>query len=449
MKLQNNERTQNSVRFLINAVEILVLSFVFWLIWFKYYRTYVYYFMRGNILVVGIYAVLLIIFNSVYEGFQIGYKKTGDLIFSQIISLIFSNLIIFLQVTLTRKHLLPLSEFFLYLLIEVGITVFLNIFINKLYYHLFPPRRTWLIYEEDNPDILLSIQRYQANAYRIEKSSTFAEAEKELETLPQYECVIASGLQPENKEKLVGDCYAAGRSVYIIPDLYDVILNSARNVYLVDTPVLRAGRFGPSQLEKIIKRLWDIIFAVFFLVLTSPIMLVTAIAIKSEDGGPVFYRQRRLTQYGRPFEIIKFRSMKIDAEKDGVARLAAEHDDRITKVGKKIRATRIDELPQLINILKGDMSVVGPRPERPEIMNQILKDLPEFQYRLKAKAGLTGYAQVYGKYNTKLRDKLLFDVTYIENFSILLDIRIMFMTFKIIFKKDSTEGVSEGETVRE
>ncbi|MDD6369778.1 hypothetical protein, partial [Galactobacillus timonensis] len=192
MKLQNNERTQNSVRFLINAVEILVLSFVFWLIWFKYYRTYVYYFMRGNILVVGIYAALLIIFNSVYEGFQIGYKKTGDLIFSQIISLIFSNLIIFLQVTLTRKHLLPLSDFFLYLLIEVGITVFLNIFINKLYYHLFPPRRTWLIYEEDNPDILLSIQRYQANAYRIEKSSTFAEAEKELETLPQYECVIAS-----------------------------------------------------------------------------------------------------------------------------------------------------------------------------------------------------------------------------------------------------------------
>ena len=449
MKLRNNERTQNSVRFLINAAEILILSFVFWLIWFKYFRTYVYYFMRGNILVVGIYAVLLIIFNSVYEGFQIGYKKTGDLIFSQIISLIFSNLIIFLQVTLTRKHLLPFGEFFLYLLIEIGITVFLNIFINKLYYHLFPPRRTWLIYEEENPDILLSIQRYQANAYSIGQTSTFSDAADHLEDLSKFDCVIVSGLQPKNKEKVVGACYAAGKSVYIIPDLYDVILNSARNVYLVDTPVLRAGRFGPSQLEKLVKRLWDIIFAAFFLVLTSPIMLVTAIAIKAEDGGPVFYRQRRLTQYGRPFEIIKFRSMKIDAEKDGVARLAAEHDDRITKVGKKIRATRIDELPQLINILKGDMSVVGPRPERPEIMDQILKDLPEFQYRLKAKAGLTGYAQVYGKYNTKLRDKLLFDVTYIENFSILLDIRIMFMTFKIIFKKDSTEGVSEGETVRE
>ncbi len=449
MKLRNNERTQNSVRFLINAAEILILSFVFWLIWFKYFRTYVYYFMRGNILVVGIYAVLLIIFNSVYEGFQIGYKKTGDLIFSQIISLIFSNLIIFLQVTLTRKHLLPVGEFLLYLLIEIGITVVLNIFINRLYYHLFPPRRTWLIYEEENPDILLSIQRYQANAYSIGQTSTFSDAADHLEDLSKFDCVIVSGLQPKNKEKVVGACYAAGKSVYIIPDLYDVILNSARNVYLVDTPVLRAGRFGPSQLEKLVKRLWDIIFAALFLVLTSPIMLVTAIAIKSEDGGPVFYRQRRLTQYGRPFEIIKFRSMKIDAEKDGVARLAAEHDDRITKVGKKIRATRIDELPQLINILKGDMSVVGPRPERPEIMEQILKDLPEFQYRLKAKAGLTGYAQVYGKYNTKLRDKLLFDVTYIENFSILLDIRIMFMTFKIIFKKDSTEGVSEGETVRE
>ena len=224
-----------------------------------------------------------------------------------------------------------------------------------------------------------------------------------------------------------------------------MIVNSAKSVYLVDTPVFRTNNFGPGQLEKVVKRLWDIIFAVIFLCLTSPILLITALAVKLQDGGPVFYKQVRLTQYGRHFEIIKFRSMRIDAEKDGVARLAAENDDRITKVGKFIRKTRIDELPQLINILKGDMSVVGPRPERPEIASEILKEVPEFNYRLGVKAGLTGYAQVYGKYNTKLRDKLLFDLIYIENFSILLDIRIMFLTFKIIFKKDSTEGVSAEE----
>jgi exopolysaccharide biosynthesis polyprenyl glycosylphosphotransferase len=449
MKRSNDERTQNSARFLINAIEIFILTVVFWLIWFKFYRNYVYYFFRGNLLIVALYAGLLIIFNSMYEGFQIGYKTTGDLIFSQILSLVFANLIIFLQVTLMRKHMLPFGEFFIYLLIEIGITVFLNILINRIYYRIFPPRKTWMICNIEDPSIRARISKYQANAYEIVRENSFAEAEKHLEDLKNYDCVLAAGLSPEEKNVLVNRCYRLGNSIYILPDIYDVILNSAKNVYLVDTPVLKANRFGPSQIEKVIKRIWDILFAVFFLVLTSPIMLVTAICIKAEDGGPVFYKQTRLTQYGRTFEIIKFRSMKVDAEKDGVARLAAENDDRITKVGRKIRASRIDELPQLINILKGDMSVVGPRPERPEIVEQIEKDLPEFNYRLKVKAGLTGYAQVYGKYNTKLRDKLLFDLIYIENFSIILDIRIMFMTFKIIFKKDSTEGVDEGQIVRE
>jgi exopolysaccharide biosynthesis polyprenyl glycosylphosphotransferase len=220
-------------------------------------------------------------------------------------------------------------------------------------------------------------------------------------------------------------------------------MNSGRNVYLVDTPVFKVNNFGPSQLEKIIKRLFDIFFSLFFLILVSPILLITAIAIKAGDGGPVFYKQVRLTQYGKPFKIIKFRSMRVDAEKDGKAQLAKENDDRITPVGKFIRSCRIDELPQLINILSGDMSVVGPRPERPELIEKIKLEVPEFDYRLGVKAGLTGYAQVYGKYNTRLKDKLLFDLIYIEQFSVLLDLRIMFMTFKILFKKDSTEGVSD------
>ena len=154
--------------------------------------------------------------------------------------------------------------------------------------------------------------------------------------------------------------------------------------------------------------------------------------------------QKRLTIDGRVFEVYKFRSMIVDAEKDGVARLASKNDNRITPIGKFIRAVRLDELPQLLNILKGDMSIVGPRPERPEIAKEYEKTMPEFAYRLKVKAGLTGYAQILGKYNTTPRDKLLLDMMYIEKYSLFLDIKLMLMTIKILFMSESTEGIDEG-----
>ena len=176
-------------------------------------------------------------------------------------------------------------------------------------------------------------------------------------------------------------------------------------------------------------------------------MIITAIAIKLEDGGPVFYKQIRLTKDGKEFKIIKFRSMRTDAEKDGVARLSSgDTDDRITKVGRFIRKVRIDEMPQLFNIIKGELAIVGPRAERPEIADQYHEELPEFALRLQAKAGLTGYAQVYGKYNTTPYDKLLMDLMYIANASIFEDIKIIFATVKILFMKESTEGIAEGQT---
>lgn len=176
-------------------------------------------------------------------------------------------------------------------------------------------------------------------------------------------------------------------------------------------------------------------------------MIVTAIAIKATDGGSIFYRQRRLTKDGKEFDVLKFRSMRMDAEKDGVARLSTgENDPRITKVGRIIRAIRFDELPQLLNILQGDMAIVGPRPERPEISAQYEKDIPEWPLRLQCKCGLTGYAQVYGQYNTTPYDKLLMDLMYIARPSLVEDIKIIFATVKILFMKESTAGVSEGQT---
>ena len=192
--------------------------------------------------------------------------------------------------------------------------------------------------------------------------------------------------------------------------------------------------------ELFAKRAMDILFSLAGLIIASPFMLIIALLIKLYDGGPVFYKQKRLTKDKKVFEIYKFRSMKVESEKDG-ARLAKKEDDRITPVGKVIRNIHFDELPQIFNILKGDMSLVGPRPERPEIAQQYLEEIPEFDYRLKVKAGLTGYAQVYGKYNTTPYDKLKLDLTYIETYSLWQDMKLLMLTFKILFQKENTEGV--------
>jgi len=187
----------------------------------------------------------------------------------------------------------------------------------------------------------------------------------------------------------------------------------------------------------------DIVLCSIAMIVAAPVMAAVAIAIKLEDGGPVFFRQKRLTRNGREFEILKFRSMIVDAEKYAGAVLATDNDPRITKVGKFIRATRLDEIPQILNILKGDMSIVGPRPERKVIADEYCKDIPEFAYRLKVRGGLTGYAQIYGKYNTSAYDKLRLDLMYIENYSFMMDIKLIILTLRIIFSKESTEGIDK------
>ena len=191
------------------------------------------------------------------------------------------------------------------------------------------------------------------------------------------------------------------------------------------------------------KRCCDIILSIVGLPFFAIVFIPTAIAIKAEDRGPVFYKQERLTQDGKRFMIYKFRTMVVDAEKLSGPVLATEKDPRILPVGRVLRATRLDELPQIINILKGEMSVVGPRPERPELAAEIQKNIPEFSFRLKVKAGLTGYAQVYGKYNTTSYDKLKLDLMYIRKYSLLLDLKLILMTPKIMLLKESTEGVAE------
>ncbi len=256
-----------------------------------------------------------------------------------------------------------------------------------------------------------------------------------------------SGIHSRDRNIILKYCIAKGINVYVIPRIGDVIMSGARQMHLFHLPMLRVGRYNPSPFYLLIKRVLDLVISGAALLLLSPVLLAAAAAIWLDDKGPVFYRQRRLTKDGAEFDVLKFRSMRVDAEKDGIARLSTgSADGRITRVGRVIRRIRVDELPQLLCVLKGSMTLVGPRPERPEIAAEYEREIPEFKLRLQAKAGLTGYAQVYGKYNTTPYDKLQMDLMYIAHPSVIEDLRIMFATVKILFVPKSTEGIEQGKT---
>jgi len=261
----------------------------------------------------------------------------------------------------------------------------------------------------------------------------------------KYDAVILNDVNAELRNDILKYCYQEGIVVYLAPKLTDILIRGGKNMNLFDTPLLYVKQTGLSLGNRFVKRLIDIILSCIALIVLSPVMLIVAIAIRCEDGGPAFYKQKRLTVGDKEFEIYKFRSMRPDAEKFTGAIMASENDPRITKVGKFIRATRLDELPQLINIFKGEMSFVGPRPERRQLAEKYCKEMPEFAYRTKVKGGLTGFAQVYGKYNTSCYDKLRLDLMYIENYSLLLDIKLLILTVKVVFSKESTEGIDVAE----
>ena len=432
-------RTRNTIILFIAIFQLAIYGLLFYYSWLNNYHELVYFHRKGNWLLMAVYLVLFLIFSSLYDGFKLGSSKTTDLIFSQVIANIFSLACLYVVASLVNKTFIEVLGFLVIALILTIAIIFLNIIINKAFTKMVAPLNSIYLYANDNDEVLLKISKYQKGFFNITKSINLDKEELSVNTLESFDCIFICGLKDQLKLDLINTCYKLSKSIYVVPTYTDIILQCSSVCNLIDTPLLQCNTFGPTQFEKIVKRAFDIVFSLILIILTSPLMLLVAIAVKCEDGGPVLYKQVRLTCYKKKFNIYKFRSMRVDAEKNGV-QFAKANDNRITKVGRFIRACRLDELPQLFNILLGDMSVVGPRPERPEIQDNILKELPEFDYRLKVKAGLTGFAQVYGKYNTKLKDKLLFDLVYIENYSLFLDLKIMFLTFKILFSKESTEG---------
>ena len=406
------------------------------------------FYFRGHVLIFAVYFILLFFFSNTYGGLKIGYLKPVDVYISQIFSLLAVNVISYLQISLMANWLVMFRPIILVMLSQTVFSAVWVFLCNMLYHKAFPPRKMLLIHGERPIDDIVSKFDSRKDKYKVTKCMNISagiDAVKK-EIMRGYGAVVLWDISTQERNKLLKYCYSRSIRVYMMPKIPDVLIKGADQLHLFDTPILLTREYSLKIEQRIAKRMVDLFCSILLLIIASPVMLITAVLIKVYDGGPVFYRQIRCTADARQFSILKFRSMRVDAEKDGVARLASKNDSRITPIGKVIRSVRIDELPQLFNILKGDMSFIGPRPERPEIIEQYLDEMPEFAFRMKVKAGLAGYAQVYGKYNTTPYDKLKLDLTYIENYSVWLDLKLMLLTLKILIKPESTEGIETSQT---
>lgn len=429
----------------LNAVMITV---PFFLCWYLYYASRVAspYFAKGNYLIVALFFVLYIMYGRIYDGFLVSYLKISEMIYSQALAALFTNLIMYVVICLLTKHLpnaLPLLAAYA---VQIALAALWSKLAHNWYFTTYQPKRAAIIYDE-RAGLSKLIGEYGLDQkFSVEAKIHVNECIDHLEILGSIEAVFISGIHSHERNAILKYCIANGIEVYVIPRIGDTIMSGAKSMHLFHLPILRVERYNPQPEYLLLKRALDIALSGLALIVLSPVFLVTSIAIKAADGGPVFYKQTRLTKDAKVFEILKFRSMHVDAEQDGVARLSTgDKDDRVTRVGRFIRKCRIDELPQLVNILAGHLSICGPRPERPEIAAQYCEEMPEFALRLQAKAGLTGYAQVYGKYNTTPYDKLQMDLMYIARPSIAEDLKIIFATIKVLFTPESTEGIQEGE----
>ena len=448
--MKNYDPYKKMILFFVSLINIIMMSAVFAYAWYSYYMDTMYnytFYRKGNYVVIALYGIILFFFSHMYGGLKIGQLRRVEVMLSQYLSLFLANGVMYIVISLLAFGFVNPMLLIAMFLIQMIVSTVWNYIAIYFYNRIFQPWKILLIYGEYPAADLVYKVEARRDKYAIYDAINISEGMDAIaEKVKDFQAVIIGDISAVERNDVLKYCYKNKIRAYIVPKISDIILMGADKIHVFDTPFLLSRGYTLSFDQRLIKRAMDIIIASILTIITSPILIVTALAIKLYDKGPVFYKQVRYTKGDKEFEIYKFRSMIVNAESDGVAQLAKENDDRITPVGRFIRATRIDELPQLFNILKGDMSFVGPRPERPEIAKEYCEQIPEFSFRTRVKAGLTGYAQVYGKYNTSPYDKLKLDLFYIANYSLWTDIKLMMMTDKIVLKKEATEGVDENQT---
>lgn len=402
-----------------------------------------------------IYIAMSVVMHSVYGGYDVGRKKSKPVISAMFISAVITDFVSYLQLQImnvninNNNHLRLFGPDLLYLIACFVVQMLLVIILvrigNDLYFKMTPPRRCLLVVAspENEKHIRRKIGRY-ALQWHVEDVCT-PDVPDLKERISRTEVVFLDALPAEAETWIIHLCYEAHRDLMCKAQLHDVTLSNARTAIVDDAAFLEMEYSKVSFIQRVIKRLGDIFISIFALLLTSPLFLLISACIRLEDHGPVFFCQERLTIRGKPFLIRKFRTMSPNANEITVDFSATVNDPRITKTGRILRKWRLDEIPQFLNILRGEMSLVGPRPEMLANIQKYKNEVPDFVYREKMKAGLTGMAQIEGRYNTSPEDKLMLDLMYIESFSIWMDIKLILRTFTILTKKDSTEGFDNPE----
>ncbi|MDD7647772.1 MAG: exopolysaccharide biosynthesis polyprenyl glycosylphosphotransferase [Ruminococcus bromii] len=391
-----------------------------------------------------LYTIVYIALGNLFRAFKIMDFSIAETVFSQFLAFGIADLLLYGEFCMIRHNYVNIIPG----LLTVGcqlLTAICWALISKRTTMLFSkPEKTLIITGAAQTDEFLQKLEKLNHIFRVEQVIPYNELGVDWKKkLDPFEAVIFYETEMENRSELLWYCMQDRKSLYLTPQLDEITMQGFGARHLIDTPLMKYEYRSERFWYNLVKRAADIVVSLLALIIMSPILLITALAIKIEDRGPVFFRQKRCTKNGKVFEILKFRSMIVDAEKGGKSIPCRSGDPRITRVGRIIRKIRVDEFPQIINVLKGDMSLVGPRPERIEHVEEYTREIPEFVYRLRVKGGLTGYAQIYGKYNTSPYDKLRLDLQYIEKQSLLLDFKLLLLTVKIMFVPESTEGFTE------
>ncbi len=443
-KKKLSSHTKGTVQSIESILEIVLLCVLYYVFWRQGYHNddlFPKYYGMGKYMLAGVYGAIsyLLIQNS--DGFQFGQLRKADLLVAQWIAMLIANTITYFQLCLIANVMISPVPVLLLMAADVVVVSLYTLLVKGLYRLMYAPYNMVMIYGSRTAVGMKIKMDNRRDKYRVD---ALIPADKGFDyictEIEKYDAVVLNDVPAEMRNDILKYCYQHSIRLYVVPKITDIIIRNGEDITAFDTPLTMVAGKGLTIGQRFTKRLEDLVLSIPALLVASPVMAVIAIAIKLEDGGPVFYRQKRATIGGKEFDILKFRSMIVDAEKPGISIPATGRDPRITKVGRIIRACRLDELPQLLNIIKGDMSIVGPRPERLEHMEKYGADIPEFYYRLKVKGGLTGYAQIYGRYNTSAYDKIRLDLMYIEHYSLVLDIKLILMTIRILFSKSSTEG---------
>ena len=436
------EQYRTTIRGTAITLFCLVSTYIYYFIWQDFYNPFFRfpYDDKGKLFITFEYFAVLFVTSLIMGMFKIDKLRKSEIIIYEFIALLFSNAIAYAQICLIEAVIAPIGGMLAIILLEIAALVGWAFLSSKVVYTLSPPEKLIIIYGSHLATEIVYKMSQMEDKFVITESANVDEGfEGLVHKIDRYEGVIICDVPARLRNDILKYCYQQNKVVYVIPKISDILIRSASDITYFDSPIMKCSSTGLTVEQRAVKRLIDIVLSLVGIIVSAPIMILVALAIKLYDRGPVFYKQKRCTKDLKTFDIIKFRSMVVDAEKDG-PQPAIDNDKRITPVGKIIRSFRLDELPQLFNILKGEMSVVGPRPERIEHVAEYSEQIPEFVNRYKVKGGLTGYAQIFGKYNTSAYNKLKMDLIYIQNYSLLLDLKLIIMTFKILFKKESTEG---------